>query len=406
MSAFACPRWSRMLVGASAVLVVVAAAAAVALEDAGASPRKERLAARLLRLDPGGLVGGNTQVATPAGARLVGVPGRANFILGLGRRQLILGGRGHDQLGARGAAGRIVGGHGRDLIHGGKGHDQLVGGKGHDLIHGNAGHDAVDGGRDHDLVRGGQGHDELEGGHGHDVIQGGHGHDRLEGGHGDDRLIDRQGDTVVVTGPGTNHVDVADEGNDRIHCHPDSTNNIVVDRDDRLHPRCDDSDASTVRYVAPQSETPTAHTAQQTARSAQQSPITGDGSSDNPFTAPCDDATQDPCVGSGHRARSLDGLWDGENVPAYKCPPSHPYLIDQDYAPFGTALPAGVEVVGLGPIGVSISGVKTSGGWAIGTLTGFPNSSATSWSFGTNSYRVQLHCARTTTNSYWYAGRP
>jgi hypothetical protein len=391
MSAFACPRWSRMLVGASAVLVVVAAAAAVALEDAGASPRKERLAARLLRLDPGGLVGGNTQVATPAGARLVGVPGRANFILGLGRRQLILGGRGHDQLGARGAAGRIVGGHGRDLIHGGKGHDQLVGGKGHDLIHGNAGHDAVDGGRDHDLVRGGQGHDELEGGHGHDVIQGGHGHDRLEGGHGDDRLIDRQGDTVVVTGPGTNHVDVADEGNDRIHCHPDSTNNIVVDRDDRLHPRCDDSDASTVRYVAPQSETPTAHTAQQTA-------VTGDGTNSSPYIAPCDDATQDPCVVSSFPGRSLTGLWANEYVPAYKCPTSHPYLYDQGYAPFGTRLPAGVEVTGLGPIGVSISGTQTVPAtilnlpFVAGTRTGGIDSSATSWSFGTNSYQVKLHC--------------
>ena len=57
-------------------------------------------------------------------------------------------------------------------------------------------------------------------------------------------------------------------------------------------------------------------------------------------------------------------------MPAYKCPASHAYLYAQGYAPFGTSLPDGVEVAGLGPIGVSITGIKTSGGWAIGTTTG------------------------------------
>ena len=80
-------------------------------------------------------------------------------------------------------------------------------------------------------------------------------------------------------------------------------------------------------------------------------------------------------------ARSLSGLWANEYVPAYQCPPSHPYLYDQRYAPAGTSLPQGVGVLGLGPIGMSITGIKTkrvttSDGitsiYLIGTDTGFP----------------------------------
>ena len=384
MLVFACLRWSRMLVGVLAVVVVVGAAAAVVLEDAQAGlSDRDRLAIRLLRLDPGALVGGNTQVASVAGARLVGVPGRVNFMIGLGPRQRIVGCRGHDQLGARGVGGSVHGGPGHDLIHGFGGHDRLHGGHGHDLVHG------------------GGGDDRIVGGHGHDLIRGGHGHDRLHGGAGDDRFIDRQGNTVVITGPGTNHVDLADGNSDRVHCAPGSTNRIVVDRGDRVHRHCR-SQASIVLYRQP----PAAHTTHQSSRSAQQSRITGDGSSDNPYTAPCDNEKQTICVVSSFRARSLSQLWDSENVPAYKCPASHAYLHAQSYAPFGTALPDGVEVAGLGPIGVSISGIKTSGGWAVGTSTGFPNSSATSWSIGTNSYQVKLHCSKTTANGYWFAGRP
>jgi hypothetical protein len=273
------------------------------------------------------------------------------------------------------------------------------------LIHGFGGHDRLHGGHGHDLIHGGGGRDRIVGGHGHDLIRGGPGHDRLHGGPGDDRFFDRQGDTVVITGSGTNHVDVADGSHrDRVHCSPGSTNRIVVDRGDRVHRHCRNQ-ASIVRYVQPPTDTGATHTAQHDPRSAQ-STITGDGSSDNPYSAPCDNEAQTICVVGSFHARSLSQLWDSENVPAYKCPPSHAYLHAQSYAPFGTSLPDGVEVTGLGPIGVSISGIKTSGGWAIGTLTGFPNSSATSWSIDTNSYQVKLHCSKTTANSYWFAGRP
>jgi hemolysin type calcium-binding protein len=380
MLVFACPRWRRMLVGASALVVAcVGAAAGMALEDAAAGSSRERLAIRLLRLDPGALVGGNTQVASVAGARLVGVPGRVNFMIGLGPRQRIVGGRGHDQLGARGVGGGVHGGRGHDLIHGFGGHDRLRGGHGHDLIHGGGGHDRIVSGRGHDLIRGGPGHD------------------RLHGGHGDDRLIDRQGNTVVITGPGDNHVDVSDAGSDRVHCAPGSTNRIVVNRGDRLHPRCRNQ-AAIVLYRQP--HTPAAH-------AAQQKPVTGDGTNDDPYIAPCDNEKQIDCVVSSFPARSLTGLWANEYVPAYKCPASHPFLYSQNYAPFGTALPKGVEVAGLGPIGVSITSTLTvSGGflglssYAAGTRTGGASSSATSWSLNSNSYQVKLHCTSSEAHRY------
>jgi hypothetical protein len=98
---------TRMLVGALAVMVCAGAAVPGVLGNAAASGDKDERAARLLRLDPAARVGGNTQVATPAGAGLVGVPGRVNFMLGLARRQQIVGGNGHDQLGARGHGARV-----------------------------------------------------------------------------------------------------------------------------------------------------------------------------------------------------------------------------------------------------------------------------------------------------------
>ena len=144
---------------------------------------KAALAERLMRLDPGARVGGNTQVSTVAGALVVGVASRTNFIMGLASRQRIVGGRGHDQLGARGSATHVLGGRGHDLIHGMRGSQRLTGGPG----------------RDHHL--------------------GGPGGDRLEGGHGDDRLVDKQGPTFVVTGRGENRVDVADgDGDELVLC--------------------------------------------------------------------------------------------------------------------------------------------------------------------------------------------
>jgi Ca2+-binding RTX toxin-like protein len=420
MLAVAFPRRTRAVIGVLAVVIGVGAVVPVVVGKGWASSGRDGLVARLIRLDPGARLGANTQVATAAGARLAGVRGRVNFIIGLAPRQRIVGGAGHDQLGAHGAGGaRILGGHGHDLIHGGNGHDVLHGGHGDDRIYGGHGHDRIQGGHGHDMIHGGSGHDVIHGGHGHDVIHGGPGDDHIHGGHGDDRIdggtgrdrleggpghnriVDRQGPTVVVAGPGRNHIDVADGSGDRVLCAAGSINRIVVDRGDRLQPRCRNRAASTVLYRrppsgAPPAEAPAAHAAQS---------VSGDGSSGNPYVAECTAPQDVVCTTPLFAARSLSGLWANEYVPAYQCPPSHPYLYDHRYAPAGTSLLQGVGVLGLGPIGMSITGIKTkdvttSNGvtsiYLIGTDTGVPNSSATNWETGTNSYQVQLHCTNDT----------
>jgi len=136
MLAVAFPRRTLTLVGALAAVICAGTATTAVLGNAGASPGRDKLAARLMRLDPAARLGGNTHVATAARARVSGVRGRVNFMIGLAPRQRIVGGAGHDQLGAHGAAGaRIHGGRGDDLIHGGRGHQRLQGGRGHDFIH-------------------------------------------------------------------------------------------------------------------------------------------------------------------------------------------------------------------------------------------------------------------------------
>jgi len=400
MLTVAFPRRTWALVGTLAAVACVLAAAPAVLGDAGASPGKDGLAARLIRLDPGARLGGNTQVATARRARLSGVRGRVNFMIGLAPGQRIVGGEGHDQLGAHGAPGaRIHGGRGPDLIHGGAGHQRLRGGAGHDRIHGGHGHDRVWGGHGHDRIHGGHGHDRIWGGAGNDRIHGGAGRDQLDGGSGRNRLVDRQGATVVVAGLGRNHVDVADSGSDRVLCVAGSINRIVVDRSDRLDSRCYGA-ASTVHFRRPSSGAPTPDSP---AVHAAQS-INGDGSSGNPYVAECTDPQNVVCTTPFFLPRSLTGLWVNEYVPAYQCPSSHPYLYDESYAPAGTKLLQGIGVLGLGPIGVSITGLKTkrvtvgfvTSIYLIGSDTGWPNSSATNWTTGTNSYRVQLHCTSDT----------
>jgi hypothetical protein len=353
------PRAVRPLLPATALAVVRTVVPATRRQE-GASDKGD-LAARLMRLDPGARLGGNTQVATAAGARVLGVPRRVNFMVGLGPRQRIVGGLRHDQLGFRGAAGRIFGAAGPDLIHGGPGRDRLYGGRGDDLIYG------------------------------------GGGRDRLRGGPGRDRLIDGRGATTV-RGTGSDRIDVADgRGDDRVLCAGGPIRRIELDRDDRIGPGCSGRLARLV-YRRPE--------AAPLARAAQ-GPVAGDGSNLTPYTAPCDDPGLVDCTVSSFAARSLTGWWANEYVPAYRCPRDHRYLLDQGYAPFGTRLPRGIEVQGLGPIGVSITGWDTTTPppgrvfpWVIGTTTGGVDSSATSWSFGTNSYRVILHCTSDPNHGY------
>jgi hypothetical protein len=341
---------------------------------------------RLLRLDPGARLGANTQVSALDGARLLGVPRRTNFMVGLGAQQQIVGGGDHDQLGARGAASVVLGRGGPDLIHGGATSDRLGGGPGQDLIHG------------HD------GPDMILGGAGRDLIYGGPGVDRIRSGPGRDRVIDDRGATTVRAGSGRDRVDVADgRGDDRVLCTAGSLARVAADADDQVGDGCR---VVTEPVVArrPGSGPP--------ARAAQR--VTGDGSTDRPFVMECGRTGLVDCDIGPFPRRTLERFWSNEYVPAYKCPSTHPYLFRQDYAPFGTALPQGVEVRGLrsGEVGVSITGISTiklegrDGRYPTGTLTGPGQSSATNWKFvGEGIYQVVLHCTSDPDHSYAVMGQ-
>jgi RTX calcium-binding nonapeptide repeat (4 copies) len=339
---------TRLLVGALAVVIAAATLAPPGDAQAG----NERLAKRLLKRDPGAAVGGKTQVATAAGAVLRAKPGRVNFMMALGDRQRLFGSNVHDELGAyRGTGVRIHGRGGDDLIHGMRG-DQL-----------------------------------LDGGRGDDGIYGGGGSDRIMGGPGDDQIVDKQGRSIIVTGPGRDRVDVADgDPGDRIICSPGAIDRVAADRGDELDPRCRRAGASGASAEASQS-------------------VTGSGTNEDPYVSDCADPNAQQCAVTTFDERRLSDMWSHEYVPAYRCNVNkHPYLLNQNYAPGGTTLPKGVEVIGLGPISVSITGIAPGSNvgllYGIGTLTGGLNSSATSWSFSSNTYRVQLHCSHNVSDGY------
>lgn len=366
MFGLAFQRGPRAVLGAAAAVIGLGALVPAAMGDVKSSSGRAKLAARLMRLDPGAQVGGNTQVATAAGARLLGVPRRTNYMMGLGRRSVIVGGAGHDELGVLGDAGRIYGGGGPDLIHGGPGNDRLYAGAGNDLIYG---------------------------GGGGDRLYGGPGNDAVYGGPGNDQIIDKQGATTVFPGPGTNRVDVADgRGDDRVVCGPGSINHIRADRVDRIAPSCGGK-GSSVRYVRLPGGDPAAHAAQ----------TTGSGTNADPYSAECDpvEPIDVDCETSEVWSESLTGLWTHAYVPAVQCPASHPWLTNTNYVPWGTVVPNGIEIAGLGPIGVSISGDnRDSNDFTIGTLTGGDYSSVTNWTGGTNTYTIYLHCTHNIDNRY------
>jgi hypothetical protein len=269
-----------------------------------------------------------------------GARGRSNFIAALGSRETIVGGNRNDDLAALGDRVTIIGGGGNDLLYGDRG-ATLVGGAGNDLL--------VDRGANATIRAG-------------------------------------SGDVVVVVGR-----------HDRVLCSRGSRNvTVYAGRSASVSSTCRAHHGRVLSLSR----------LRQPARPvAAAGAVNGDGSNDHPFVAPCDDPGNVDCTITAFPQRTLSGAWANEYVPAYVCPSDHPYLLNHFYNPPFTSWGPGVEVlrdevpVWGYPINVSITGNSyfdepTPPNMFGGTLTGFPNSSATNWAWGgTHWYRLVLHCS-------------
>jgi hypothetical protein len=339
-----------MLAPACSVLVSTLAVSVFCLGLASPAGGRGPTATKLAAKDPGALHGGNTIVASKRGAPVHGVPGRKNHMAALAAGATIHGGSGHDELGARAPRVTLRGRGGRDVIHGGR-DGTLIGGPGADLLTATrSGATARAGPRDYVVLRG-----------------------------RGDRVVCRSGarGVVILRSPGTKVDPACRRGGARVR-----TDEVGSSRSPR-------------------------------ARGAQQA-VTGDGSIANPFRVPCDRGGVD-CTVSAFPERTLSGSWTNEFVPAYQCPGGHPYLLNKTYSPPFTTWGWGVEIredQSDFAIGVSITGqllVDTPFPNDVfgGTLTGYPNSSATNWLWGgSHWYKVVLHCTSDPCRSTDLVGRP
>lgn len=303
------------------------------------------LAARLAAQDPGAVVGGDTIVATGDSAWVVGVPHRPNFIFALGPNEVVFAGQGRNVI--RALAANVT-------VHAGGGSTFVWGGPGATLI----------------------------------------------GGSGRDMLTDT-GPRATVWVRSATTVAVLYGRHSRVLCSRRARGALIyVAASDTVSSRC----RAVHARVLPVSRVHGAPTGPRVG--AQQ--VTGDGSNDNLHVALCDDPQDADCTVSGFPRRLVDGWPNGGGfVPAYRCPPDHPYrsiynFIDGTNGPFGWTVGPGVGIQedwGDYPIGVSITGVSDvqdpglPGGvlWT-GTKTGFPNSSVSNWNWRAHWYRVVLHC--------------
>lgn len=326
-----CGSYASRLGSAVCALALLATTMAACGGSTSTSSRAS-LAAHLRQLNPGARIGGSTLVGTATGQHLMGQSG-PNFMLALGPNETIVGGPGNDELGAQGANATITGGSGNDQLFGGTG-STLVGGSGHDL------------------------------------------------------LVDTKNDATIRVMSSGNEV-VASGNHDHVVCALESLNDtIYANPSDSIDPRCQLNNAR----ILP--ATGALASLRLTSADLLAGP-SGTGSSEDPYVAPCDpNAFREECK-VPFPSRELHGLWTNEYVPAYKCPSSNPYLINFSYAPFLTS--NGLEVA-LDNVGISITGFQVqsidSKNYLIGTKTGFPNSSASSWTFGYAHYQMNLHCTK------------
>jgi hypothetical protein len=348
-------RHGRSLGWLAAVVGIVLLAALAVSAVAIAGPAHSRLAVRLASRDPGARVNGDTIVVTGGGAGVHGARGRPNLIAALGSRETIVGGNRGDNLAALGDRVTIIGGGGNDLLYGGR-EATLVGGGGRDL------------------------------------------------------LVDRGANAIIRAGSGD--VVIGSGRHDRVMCSRGSRNvTVYAGRSDPVSSRCRAGHGRVLPLRR-------LRRVRQSARAAAAGVVTGNGSNDHPFSAPCDNPGNVDCTISAFPERTLSGAWANEYVPAYVCPSDHPYRLNKNYAPSFNTWGPGVEIVrddvsGLGfPVNVLITGnsyfnERTPPNLFSGTLTGFPNSSATNWLWGgTHHYRIVLHCTSDRCHGTDLVGRP
>jgi hypothetical protein len=315
-----------------------------------------KLAMHLHQLNPGGLVGGKSIVGTKPAQQLHGSHGKPNFIIALEDGETIHGASTNDELG--------VGNHAKDV-------KIVAPANGHSLIHAGPGGTIVASGKGHNLI-----------------------------------ISHSKGATIILDSPGDEVI--ADGSDNRIICLKHAGHELIeIAKGEMVSKRCrGHHDQIQHLDAAPSSG---AHTSATAHRSAF---VGGNGSNEAPFNGNCDEGMgfETDCTVSSFPSRTLNGFWANEYVPAYECPGGHPFLLNVSYAPYGTTLPNGVQVQGLGPIGVSIRGTADTPLDATvtfnteyretRTLTGFPWSSATNWTIEPRSYRVILHCTKDSDRGY------
>ena len=309
------------------------AAATPALSSARSGDQKPS-AAVLRDRDPGARVDGNTTVVSGNGERVTGVRHRPNFMIALGSRDKIIGGSENSELGALGP---------RDTILANAGHELVVGGP-------------------HDTV-----------------VSTGPGHDLLVDAHSDATIdVQSPATEVIVTGHNDHVVCSGDSFHDKIYANRSDTISQTCRRHHNLV-RADSQVAFASDFSPP------------TAHAAGTLPVFGSGTNSDPYIRGCESATSSCTV--EFPPRTLSGFWSNETVPAYRCPSAFPYLTSENLAPFGTTIPNGVEIRGLGDIGVYIPVALYGPTKPVGTST--DAAGATNWTFGSASYQVILHCTKT-----------